>query len=485
VADEIDDSVLIGRSRAGDREAFAAIVRRYQGLVCAITYSGTGDVGLSEEIAQETFLNVWRGLGQVKDTGRFRQWLCQIARNAVRGAWRRRGRDVLSGARPLTAAADITARPDPAAEAREQRAMVWRALGQLPEEYREPLVLYYRQGKSVRQVAEGLDISEDTARQRLSRGRKMLKVQVETAVERSLSSSGPGEMFSVMVLAAIAATGVVTATASAASVAAKGMAAATKTAAGTTTAGAAAGVAGGILGAVVGLGGAILGTRAGIVNTKSPRERRFMIRMSLWLWGAMAVLMAMMGLAKAGVIAHWVFWTCMGCFFVLLGPVIVWANRRQRRIRVEDGTWAEPVRGAAKFSLGAVVGSFAGGIFGPVAWIVPMSVQVGKWWMGAAAVLAAAVTFVLCVRACRRARRISLKVTARAIAAVGAINLAAINLLLSDVIRWQHATRGLNVAHEGLVRVVLNVAIVAVIAAFAAGCAVMERRRGAGRTAGR
>ncbi len=468
---EIDEDELISRSRAGDREAFGAIVRRYQGLVCAITYSGTGDVAVSEEIAQETFLNAWRSLGQVRDPGRFRQWLCQIARNAVRGWHRRRGRDVLAQAGSISGATEVAA-AESADHVRqmEEQAVVRAALERMPEEYREPLVLFYRQGQSVRQVAEGLGISEDAARQRLSRGRKMLKAEVAAAVERTLARTGPGDMFGAMVLAAIASTGVVTATASAATVTAEGAAAAKS---------AAAGVLGGVLGILGGLAGAIIGTRASIVNTKSDRERRFVI-WSCVLMGATGLLLVCVPLVLmlARLSPQWVFWTSVCAFYVVLVPLIVWGNRRQRQIRVEDGTLEEPQRVPATFSRAAVFGSFGGGIFGPVAWIVPVSAEAGKWWIGAAAVAAAGVVFWLSVRACTRVRRISLKVTAWAIAAVGAIDLAAFNLFWEDVIWRQLAEQGVARGHEGLARVALSVAIGAAAGAMAVGCALMERRRG-------
>src|SRR4030042_1910804 len=75
------ENELLQASLAGNKEAFGAVVERYQSLVCAVTYSATGDVGTSEELAQETFLRAWRNLRQLEDPGKFRAWLCMIARN--------------------------------------------------------------------------------------------------------------------------------------------------------------------------------------------------------------------------------------------------------------------------------------------------------------------------------------------------------------------------------------------------------------------
>ena len=60
------DARLLRASLRGDHDAFARIVRRYQSLVCAITYSRTGDLAASEDLAQDAFLTAWRKLGSLR-----------------------------------------------------------------------------------------------------------------------------------------------------------------------------------------------------------------------------------------------------------------------------------------------------------------------------------------------------------------------------------------------------------------------------------
>jgi uncharacterized GH25 family protein len=98
---------------------------------------------------------------------------------------------------------------------KEQEAMVHQSLERIPEMYREPMVLFYRQQQSTRQVAEALDLSEDTVRTRLMRGRKMLKEQVAAMVESTLAHTGPGKAFTTMVVASIAGLALTSATVSA------------------------------------------------------------------------------------------------------------------------------------------------------------------------------------------------------------------------------------------------------------------------------
>ena len=66
------DAELLEASRRGERDAFGALIERYQGVVCAVSYSRTGDHALSEDVAQDTFIAAWHQLGQLREPGRLR-----------------------------------------------------------------------------------------------------------------------------------------------------------------------------------------------------------------------------------------------------------------------------------------------------------------------------------------------------------------------------------------------------------------------------
>lgn len=235
-AAETQDPVpLLKASLRGDTQAFGAIVGQYQSLVCAITYGGTGNVERSEELAQETFLKAWKSLGQLQDLDKFRPWLCSIARSTVQNWFRSRHIDVVHKAAPLDTAmekASEEAGPEEAAIMQEQQAVVARALAQIPEALREPLILFYREQKSTQEVARQLGLSETAARQRIARGRTMLREQVAAVVETAISRTKPGKAFTSAVIAVIAASAVKTTTTAAA---ATGVAAAVAGSSGVTT----------------------------------------------------------------------------------------------------------------------------------------------------------------------------------------------------------------------------------------------------------
>jgi hypothetical protein len=134
------------------------------------------------------------------------------------------GRSVTHAAAHLDVLVDIPSdieTPVERAVSVEEEKLVWQALADVPENYREPLILFYREEQSVARVAEALDLSEDAVKQRLSRGRKMLRQHLAAVVESALADSKPAKAFTGAVLLGLsaataksaAAAGVTTATA--------------------------------------------------------------------------------------------------------------------------------------------------------------------------------------------------------------------------------------------------------------------------------
>jgi RNA polymerase sigma factor (sigma-70 family) len=201
-----NDAELVGGSLAGNRDAFGQIVSRYQSLICSLAYSATGSLGQSEDLAQETFIIAWKRLGHLRERAKLRAWLCGIARNRINNFLRREGREPIREAEPLE---NIAESPSPGplpveqTISNEEQAILWRSLKLIPEIYREPLILFYREHQSIEAVAVKLDLTEDTVKQRLSRGRKLLQEQVLAFVEVALVRTNPGQEFTLGVLAAL------------------------------------------------------------------------------------------------------------------------------------------------------------------------------------------------------------------------------------------------------------------------------------------
>jgi RNA polymerase sigma factor (sigma-70 family) len=274
MAAEQPDAELVAKSLNGNRDAFETIVSRYQSLICSLAYSATGSVSRSEDLGQDVFLTAWRQLHTLREPDRVRPWLCGIARNLINNTFRTQLREPLHQAEALDIAHDVTSpEPGPSEQAihREEETIVWSAVEQIPQNYREPLILFYRENQSVETVARQLDLSEDAVKQRLSRGREMLRVQVVSVVEGALKRSRPGRVFTLAVMAALPAVVAGSATAAGLGAAGKAVVPAAKAAF-------AAGAMGGLLGGLGGLLGGAVGAWASWQTARYQRQRNLLQR---------------------------------------------------------------------------------------------------------------------------------------------------------------------------------------------------------------
>ena len=376
------DSQLVADSLAGHKDAFGSIVHRHQGMVSGVLYCICGSISRSEELAQETFIAAWNGLPQLRDPAQLPAWLRGIARRVGLSAVRtmaQRPRAVSLEQTPVTPAGGG---PGPAEQliTKEEQEVMWSALERIPEQYREPMVLYYRQQQTVAAVASALELSEEAVRQRLSRGRAMLREQVAATVERSLQASRPGAAFTLAVLAALPAVIPKTAMAAVGATAAKGSTAAKGIGAIS------------LIGMWIGLVLAVIvGTHAAAENlrrARSPRERQFVKQ-----WTAVLVL-CIVGFivlcsativwgrrwfhdADTAVTAQSVLWG--GGYFILLTSLAVYARRRQRQIQIEDGTFRGDEELVPSRTPRKRVGGLAIGLVAGLSWMVGLAAQAGDW----------------------------------------------------------------------------------------------------------
>jgi zinc protease len=257
----------------GSTPAFEVLVRRHQSLICSVAYSACGNLALSEDVAQETFWTAWRQRASLEQPDRLRAWLCGIARNLAKNARRKASRPVESADSlvDLTELSTDLLGPAEEAVAREEESLIWQALERIPEAYREPLILFYREDQSVAEVAGALVLSEQAVKQRLSRGRGMLRERVVELVEGGLRRSRPGRRFTLTVMAGLAAHAAGTKTALAGAGASAGL----WKAAGAAGAG---GAFGGLLGTLVGLLGGWLGAWVPAQFAATRRERDLILR---------------------------------------------------------------------------------------------------------------------------------------------------------------------------------------------------------------
>lgn len=190
----------------GDRNAYGRIVMACQNTVTAIALAITRDVQASEDIAQEAFLRAWQQLDRLKNSTSFLPWLRQITRNLARDHLRGNSQRPLTG-EGAEIAIGMAADPSPTPSERllqtEQEIVATEIISALPEDSREALLLYYREGQSSQQVASLLGLSDAAVRKRLSRARGSVREEMLKRFGEFARATAPGVAFATMVSSAL------------------------------------------------------------------------------------------------------------------------------------------------------------------------------------------------------------------------------------------------------------------------------------------
>lgn len=190
----------------GDREAFGRIVASCQNTVASVALAVVRDVPQSEDIAQEAFLSAWQKLPRLRNPDSFLPWLRQIARNLARDHLRRQpARLVALDDVDAVIAQVADSAPCPAGQriAEEEARAAAEAMDALPEESREVLLLFYREGQSSQQVAALLGLSDAAVRKRLSRARQAIRAELLARLGEFARSTAPSAAFTAVVTAAL------------------------------------------------------------------------------------------------------------------------------------------------------------------------------------------------------------------------------------------------------------------------------------------
>ena len=359
----LDADVLA--AQAGDREAFTRLVDAYRTVVCSIVTAVLRDLEGSEDVAQEVFIAAWQARGKLRNPASFLPWLRQLTRNQAHFFARTRARRLRR--QPLAAPGDalLASAIDPSPDANqrlvdaEQLEFLHHALAELPDDAREVITLYYREGHSARHVGELLGLREDAVKKRLERARTVLRRELLERLGDALERTTPGATFTAAVAAAL--TVGAPATSAAACTAAIGSTTAMhvlgKLALGFTGMG---------VGLVGGVGGILLGLRRGSRRARDERERRELRKLAVA--SGLVIVAACLGIqasamlhSATSLVAVWlVALPIHGWIYLRWLPRIV--ARRHDAERAEDPRAElrhrkELARGRAGFWIGVIVGS--------------------------------------------------------------------------------------------------------------------------------
>ncbi|MBN2124936.1 MAG: sigma-70 family RNA polymerase sigma factor [Deltaproteobacteria bacterium] len=186
-----EDAVLVRAFQAGDRTAFDRLVLRHKDNLFNTLYWHLGDYQQANDAAQDVFVKVFRGLNRFRFESTFSTWLYRIAVNTCRNRlqsaahrWRKRtvSLEDPGGAgdrNPGLQVPDGGPSPANGVERKQRRALIRRAVAELPGEQNRVVVLRDIRGLSYEEISEITGVNLGTVKSRLARARQELRIRLE------------------------------------------------------------------------------------------------------------------------------------------------------------------------------------------------------------------------------------------------------------------------------------------------------------------
>jgi RNA polymerase sigma factor (sigma-70 family) len=177
-----DDNEIISRVLAGDRQAYAGLVNRYQNYVFTLTLRFMKNREDAEEVSQDIFVKAYRSLADFRRASKFSTWLYTIVNTTCITFLRKKRLDIRSlDDERVFEAADA---PDSGSganqiEQKSRTTMVNKAIGLLNPDDGEIITLFYKAEQTLDEIAQALGIESNTAKVRLHRARARLKEKME------------------------------------------------------------------------------------------------------------------------------------------------------------------------------------------------------------------------------------------------------------------------------------------------------------------
>jgi len=171
---------LIRRLRSGDSSAFADFIERYQQQVFMCCRLLGLDTNETEDVASETFMAAYQGIGRYTGGAKLSTWLWKITYNKAINYIRQKIKHQKLQEKLRKDYKEET--PDAAIGPNEE--IVWAAVKKLPSDQAMAIVLYYRQEKSIKEIADIMEKGQNTVKVYLFRGREKLKELLGDKIER-------------------------------------------------------------------------------------------------------------------------------------------------------------------------------------------------------------------------------------------------------------------------------------------------------------
>jgi RNA polymerase sigma-70 factor (ECF subfamily) len=176
-----DEHEQIRRAQSGSREAFALLVNHYWDRLYRWLYHLSHNRHTAEDVAQESFMKAFANLASFRPGTSFQAWLFRIGHNTLINE-RRAGKKIRQSFPEQLPALD--AGPDAEAMSREALQMLARSVGRQPKDFRAAFLLRAEEDLSFREIAQALDITEETARWRVFKARQKLMESLAPHLDR-------------------------------------------------------------------------------------------------------------------------------------------------------------------------------------------------------------------------------------------------------------------------------------------------------------
>jgi RNA polymerase sigma-70 factor (ECF subfamily) len=175
VSEELDERALIERCRTGEDAAFGELIDRYKNLVYGLVYRLIADRGQADDLAQEVFLKIHRGLPYFRGDARLSTWIYRIVQNVCFQERARRPPVASLDARDDRRRPFDPGKPDAAFADLELRDRLEKAIAQLPDQYRLLIAAHYLNGVQYEALAESMNMPLGTVKTHLYRAKKRLR----------------------------------------------------------------------------------------------------------------------------------------------------------------------------------------------------------------------------------------------------------------------------------------------------------------------
>lgn len=171
------DKALVDMYIAGEDDAFTELIERYKNLVFSIILRKIPNNELAQDLAQDVFIKIYKNLESYSESYAFSTWVMRIASNCVIDYYRKKKIETAS-IEDYEGVLQAQSTPESEYEKKEERELVNRLIEDLPEIYKLPLEMFHMRELSYTEIAERLGVPLSKVKNRIFKGRKILKEKI-------------------------------------------------------------------------------------------------------------------------------------------------------------------------------------------------------------------------------------------------------------------------------------------------------------------